>query len=212
MAEPPCFAGLLAESASTQRALRNAQQRVRRRQAACEHRLAVARFIALEHDLGEAMAARYLEQHWPDEHGREEAIAQLRHWRQGLSQEDVIWQSQLPRTRADSAAAAATAKFRGEAALFRWVHEQNLVQRVAPMSSTILRAASDRGNAPSMALRPKCKTRVTVLQWMRRWRRRWSITLGKIPVRDALSPEVQRAKVQPAAHQKPTAIPPVAQK
>ena len=53
----------------------------------------MARFIALEPDLGEAMARRYLEQHWPDENGRDEAIAQLRNLKQALSQEDVVWES-----------------------------------------------------------------------------------------------------------------------
>ena len=36
--------------------------------------------------------------------------------------------------------------------------------------------------------------------------------MGKIPVRDALFPEVQRAKVQPRAHQKPATGPPLTEK
>ena len=71
--------------------------------------------------------------------------------------------------------------------LVRWVHDVNLKHGIAPDTSAL-----NSRRAPMH----QCVSSRTRTQWGRRWRRRWSIDLGRFAARERLSKEDKSAKAQ----------------
>jgi len=86
-----------------------------------------------------------------------------------------------------------------EHALHQWVHEQNNTKGVAPMSSLVLRqlhhGVGHEAGAHSLQAGCMLNAQRTNLQWLRRWRRRWNVKLGRFAVRQCVPMDVMQAKV-----------------
>ena len=80
--------------------------------------------------------------------------------------------------------------------LHEWIEKNNVDKGIAPCSAVVLREfrvpAVESEPSASLAGAAKHKHR---LQWLRRFRRRWSIELGDFAAREALPPEAARRKV-----------------
>jgi len=87
--------------------------------------------------------------------------------------------------------AQAAAKFLREHRLAKWVETRNIEQNIAPVVSLVTQEARASHCLP---LEPTSTKQKSQLQWLRRWRRRWNITLGSIPARDNVPPEEARRK------------------
>jgi len=89
------------------------------------------------------------------------------------------------------AQARAAAKFLKECRLAKWVETRNMEQSIAPVVSLVAQEARATHCLPPEPTSTKPKSQ---LQWLRRWRRRWNITLGSIPARENIPPEEARRK------------------
>ena len=91
-----------------------------------------------------------------------------------------------------STAPARTAtRFLKEFRLAKWVETRNMEQSIAPVVSLVAQEARATNCLPPEADSTKHKCQ---LQWLRRWRKRWNITLGSIPAREHVPPEEARRK------------------
>ena len=91
-----------------------------------------------------------------------------------------------PATKEDKAALARARAFLSECRLRDWVEEQNVQKGIAPMSGVALQHL--RGQTLRRDLLRKHD-----LQWLRRWRKRWKVTLGTFPGRENVdAKEAQR--------------------
>jgi hypothetical protein len=91
------------------------------------------------------------------------------------------------------ARAERTAKaFASEARLRDWIAEQNLTKGLAPVSAVVLAKLQTASGGPSGF---KDNARKSKLQWLRRWRRRWAVSCGRLSPREQLTAEHSRAKV-----------------
>ena len=96
-----------------------------------------------------------------------------------------------------------------EAALHNWVRELNFDKRIAPVARLALgEATRRRREAPdaSPALPAGSRSRH---QWLRRWRRRWGVALGRLAPGERPSPASCAAKA-PGAPPGPAGRPPAA--
>lgn len=76
--------------------------------------------------------------------------------------------------------------------LREWVRRCNEDQGIAPVSGHVHQQAVRLGCHRSRGVPPKRKS---ALQWVRRWRRRWNVVLGKVQARDIVPPEEMHEKV-----------------
>ena len=91
-----------------------------------------------------------------------------------------------PTTKQERAALERAQNFLAEAGLNDWVAEQNVAKGIAPMSGVVM------DHMRRTNLRPSVK-RKNDLQWLRRWRRRWNLTLGTFVNRELVgAAEAQR--------------------
>lgn len=84
------------------------------------------------------------------------------------------------------------AKFLKEYKLAQWVQDRNMKQNIAPVTSLVAKEAVKSGLLQSKGTPCKQKSEN---QWLRRFRRRWNITMGRIPAREHVPPEERRDKV-----------------
>ena len=87
--------------------------------------------------------------------------------------------------------AQAAARFLREHRLAKWVETRNIEQSIAPMVSLVTQEARATHCLPPEPTSTKQKSQ---LQWLRRLRRRWNITLGSTPARENVPPEEARRK------------------
>lgn len=175
---------------------------------------AAAQHLALAIDDGCATAVQYLRR-WPaDEENLRCAVARLTAWRREVDDATLSAALERPLPRRAARAASAADAFLREQQLHEWVRRQNIGHGVAPMTGVLLRAirsARASNGAVGVAGRPAATKKVD-FQWLRRWRRRWRVTLGRIPCRDEVPPADRRAKAHPEGPKSPPAIRPPAQK
>ena len=100
-----------------------------------------------------------------------------------------------------------------DARLLRWIEEQNSVQGVAPAPQfvwekrcalAIDNSSCQEGGAASW--RPARSA--AAKEWMQRFRQRWNLTLGRLPVKDLLPLATMQAKVRSRCVKKATGVVP----
>lgn len=93
-------------------------------------------------------------------------------------------------------AAALVAKFTAELSLHSWMNHQNTTLGISPDTAVVLQQLPKHGLAGKARLaegaRRKHKCSV---QFLRRWRRRWSVREGKIPIGEKVSLKELQVKV-----------------
>ena len=93
-------------------------------------------------------------------------------------------------------AAAQVAKFTAELSLHSWVIYQNTALGISPDTAVVLQELPKHGlegkprHAEDAHRKHKCS-----VQFLRRWRRRWSVREGKIPIGEKVSLKELQAKV-----------------
>lgn len=78
-------------------------------------------------------------------------------------------------------------QFLREARLCAWVEAQNVDKGIAPMSSVVLAQKECEGLHQG-------GSRGSQLQWLRRWRKKWRVTLGHFQWRDSVQVDVAQRK------------------
>ena len=93
-------------------------------------------------------------------------------------------------------AAAQVAKFTAELSLHSWVLHQNTALGICPDTAVVLQELPKHGleGKPRHA-KDAHRTRKCSRQFLRRWRRRWSVREGKIPIGEKVSLQELQAKV-----------------
>jgi hypothetical protein len=93
-------------------------------------------------------------------------------------------------------AAAQVAKFTAELSLHSWVMHQNTALGISPDTAVVLQELPKHGlegkprHAEDAHRKHKCS-----VQFLQRWRRRWSVREGKIPIGEKVSLKELQAKV-----------------
>lgn len=87
-----------------------------------------------------------------------------------------------------------------EYSLYTWVRKQNLDKGLAPHNNLVLKERL-RSSSPGAVKHPNLTTS-SGIQWCRRFRRRWKISLGRIGCRDTISIEEAREKARSRNHAK----------
>lgn len=77
-------------------------------------------------------------------------------------------------------------RFVKEFNLSRWVHDRNIKEGIAPVSSIVAERAVASG---CMSATPQSEKTNVQRQWLKRFRKRWGITVGRIPPREQVPPE-----------------------
>lgn len=91
-------------------------------------------------------------------------------------------------TTADNRCCESAKKFLREHDLHSWLNVVNVNQGLAPGSQTVLQKLRARNLSCEPAAQV-CRTTLKKqkLQWLRRWRRKWGVKIGKLNQRDHLS-------------------------
>lgn len=92
------------------------------------------------------------------------------------------------------------ARFCQEHRLHQWVEEQNLTKGLAPAAHHAW--AQHVVHDPSATARTRLKK--SRHQWLRRWRRRWSVQLGSINIRETVATSEAQLKVMRLYPRQPT--------
>ena len=122
----------------------------------------------------------------------DELAERVRIWWTTASAAEKVRLRREPETTQEKTALRRAMKFLSSDGLHRWLEAQNLRKGMAPCSASLLEHASDPTSAAQGAL-VMCTKRKTKLQWLRRWRLRCRIRLGRIPGRAYMSDmEAQR--------------------
>jgi len=80
-------------------------------------------------------------------------------------------------------------KFLAEASLHDWVAGLNTTQGIAPVSGVVLRELERRRSEEGAEALVQANSRRGQLQWLRRWRGRWRVSLARLQPGDRLPPE-----------------------
>jgi hypothetical protein len=89
-------------------------------------------------------------------------------------------------------AVAQVAKFTAELSLHAWMMHQNTTLGISPDTGVVLQQLPKHGPRHAVDARRKHKCSV---QFLRRWRRRWSVREGKIPIGEKVSLKELQVKV-----------------
>jgi hypothetical protein len=93
-------------------------------------------------------------------------------------------------------AAALVAKFQGERSLHGWVHQQNVTAGLTPATPIVLEELSKCGLAgKGRKTGGAHRKHRSHLQFLRRWRKRWKVRQGKIPIGEELGSAELLSKV-----------------
>ena len=87
-----------------------------------------------------------------------------------------------PTTRGGQRRLKAATKFMKEWRLYDWIEQINLQQGIAPCSTIICRELAQEGIESNTipACQPRRHKHRSRIQWLRRWRSRWDVVMGKI--------------------------------
>lgn len=122
----------------------------------------------------------------------DELAERVRMWWTTASAAEKVRLRREPETTQEKTALRRAMKFLSSDGLHRWLEAQNLRKGMAPCSASLLEHATDPTSAAQGAL-VMCTKRKTKLQWLRRWRLRCRIRLGRISGRAYMSDmEAQR--------------------
>ena len=93
-------------------------------------------------------------------------------------------------------AAALVAKFTAEFSLHGWIQHQNLTLGISPDTAVVLQELPKHGlEGKPRSAEDAHRKHKSSLQFLRRWRRRWGVREGKIPLGEKVSVEELLAKV-----------------
>ena len=139
--------------------------------------------------------------------------------REALLPELTAWHSRLTETR-DQFLARASADlklrpslekaqiFLEENKLDTWITQQNVRRGLTPSSNAVLTQLrrQDTNNLTRHIVKGVAKNKKNSFQWLRRWRRRWSVSLQTLPIGEHMSAAEKAAKV---AHPKRERLRPI---
>ena len=110
---------------------------------------------------------------------------------EGMSEDEIIGLRSTSAEPTAGSVARTAARFLKECHLSKWVEKRNMEQNIAPLVSLVAHEARASNCLPPEPTSTKLKSQ---LQWLRRWRRRWNITLGCIAAREHIPPDEGRRK------------------
>ena len=111
---------------------------------------------------------------------------------EGMSDKEIRTMREPTASAKNTAKARTAERFLKEFRLATWVETRNMEQSIAPVVSLVAQEARAINCLPPQPTSTKHKSQ---LQWLRRWRRRWNISLGCMPARERIPPEEARRKV-----------------
>ena len=128
--------------------------------------------------------------------------------RDELLAELTAWKSTVAETRDEFVARASkdlklrpslerAEKFLQESKLDTWITEQNVSKGLTPSSHAVLTQLrrQDTNNLTKHHVKGVAKNKKSSFQWLRRWRRRWSVSLQTLPNGEHMSASEKAAKV-----------------
>ena len=93
-------------------------------------------------------------------------------------------------------AAALVAKFTAELSLHGWMQNQNITLGITPSTDVVLQELPKHGlEGKARNAEEAHRNHRSSLQFLRRWRRRWGVREGKIPIGEQVSLKELLAKV-----------------
>ena len=110
---------------------------------------------------------------------------------EGMSDEEINELRLLAGLKKKTTLAGTAARFLKECHLAKWVETRNMEQNIAPLVSLVAHEARATNCLPPEPTSTKVRSQ---LQWLRRWRKRWSVSLGCIAAREHIPPEEGRRK------------------
>ena len=113
---------------------------------------------------------------------------------EGMSEEEINGLRLLAGFGKATKLARTAARFLKECHLAKWVETRNMEQNIAPLVSLVAHEARATICLPPEPTSTKVRSQ---LQWLRRWRKRWNVTLGCIAAREHIPPEEGRRKASP---------------
>ena len=113
---------------------------------------------------------------------------------EGMSEEEINGLRLLAGFGKATKLARTAARFLKECHLAKWVETRNMEQNIAPLVSLVAHEARATNCLPPEPTSTKVRSQ---LQWLRRWRKRWNVTLGCIAAREHIPPEEGRRKASP---------------
>ena len=111
---------------------------------------------------------------------------------EGMSVDEIKAVRELTGLGTTTAPARTAARFLKECRLSKWIQTRNMEQRIAPVVALVAQEARATNCLPP---EPRSSKHKSQLQWLRRWRKRWNISLGSIPAREDIPPAEARQKV-----------------
>ena len=118
------------------------------------------------------------------------------------------WSDNIPR-----AVRAEAWRLVEDAGLLIWIGEQNSAQGVAPPPQFVWEkrcalAIDSQSGGPKDAASWRPARSAAAKKWMQRFRRRWNLTLGRLPAKDLLPLATMQAKVRAGCAKKATGVVP----
>ena len=118
------------------------------------------------------------------------------------------WSDDIPR-----AVRAEAQRLVEDAGLLVWIGEQNRAQGVAPPPQFVWEkrcalAIDSQSGGPRGAASWRPARSAAAKKWMQRFRRRWNLTLGRLPAKDLLPLATMQAKVRAGCVKKATGVVP----
>ena len=110
---------------------------------------------------------------------------------EGMSEEEIKGLRLLAGFGKKAKLARTAARFLKECHLAKWVETTNMKQNIAPLVSLVAHEARATNCLRPQPTSTKMKSQ---LQWLRRWRKRWNVSLGCIAAREHIPPEEGQRK------------------
>ncbi len=130
-------------------------------------------------------------------HGLARRRPRLEAWYLSASEEDIM-QWLEPSTRSGRWALSEARRWRTEHELEEWIVRQNRDRGVAPMTCQVLEHLNSRTTEPAAWAAeslPPCEAHMQKRSWLRRFRRRWGMSLARFPCQETLPLDTRRRKV-----------------
>lgn len=117
-------------------------------------------------------------------------------WKELASQDDCKVYADGSATLTLRRAAVLLAKFTAERSLHSWVQQQNVTLGISPATAVVLQELPKHGlQGKARALPEARRKHRSSLQFLRRWRKRWGVRQGKIPIGEQLDSKELLLKV-----------------